>query len=229
MATTIAERLAEIRRRIIDSAERAGRDPDGVTLVAVGKTHPPEAIAEAIAAGVTDIGENRVQEGAAKHDRLPSVTWHLIGPLQRNKAAAALAVFDVIHTCDRPELVERLALLLERDWPQRRLPVLIEVNIGREPQKSGVLPEAAESLLRTARACPQLEVGGLMAIPPFATEPEASRPHFRALYRLREELQSRLGVPLPRLSMGMSLDYEVAIVEGATLVRIGTAIFGDRG
>lgn len=225
----VAQRLAEIRARITAAAERAGRDPDSVTLVAVGKTHPPAVIAEAIAAGVTDVGENRVQEAAAKRELLPPARWHLIGPLQRNKAGTALALFDVVHTCDRLELVERLGLILERDWPQRRLRILFEVNIGREPQKSGVLPDEAEALLRAALACPQLEVQGLMAIPPFDSDPEASRPHFRSLCRLREELQSRLGVPLPHLSMGMSLDYEVAIAEGATLVRVGTAIYGERG
>lgn len=229
MAGRIAERLAEVRTRITAAAERARRDPGSITLVAVGKTHPPAAIAEAIAAGVTDVGENRVQEAAAKRQLLPPARWHLIGPLQRNKAGTALALFDAIHTCDRLELVERLGLLLERDWPRRRLPVLIEVNIGREPQKSGVLPDRAEALLRAARACPQLDVQGLMAIPPFDSDPETSRPHFRALRLLREELQSRLGDPLPQLSMGMSLDYEVAIAEGATLVRVGTAIYGERG
>jgi hypothetical protein len=225
----VAQRLAEVRTRITAAAERARRDPGSITLVAVGKNHPPAAVAEAIAAGVTDVGENRVQEAAAKRQLLPPARWHLIGPLQRNKAGTALALFDVMHTCDRLELVERLGLLLERDWPRRRLPVLIEVNIGREPQKSGVLPDQAEALLRAARACPQLDVQGLMAIPPFDSDPETSRPHFRALRLLREELQRRLGDPLPQLSMGMSLDYEVAIAEGATLVRVGTAIYGERG
>jgi pyridoxal phosphate enzyme (YggS family) len=229
VGTTVAQRLAEVRTRITAAAERARRDPGSITLVAVGKNHPPAAIAEAIAAGVTDVGENRVQEAAAKRQLLPPARWHLIGPLQRNKAGTALALFDVIHTCDRLELVERLGLLLERDWPRRRLPVLIEVNIGREPQKSGVLPDQADALLRAVLACPQLDVQGLMAIPPFDSDPEASRPHFRALRLLREELQSRLGDPLPQLSMGMSLDYEVAIAEGATLVRVGTAIYGERG
>jgi hypothetical protein len=229
MPDTIAERLAEVQARITAAAERAGRSPTEVTLVAVGKTHPAEAISAAIAAGVTDVGENRVQEAAAKRDRVPPARWHLIGPLQRNKVATALGVFDAVHTCDRPELVERLGLLLGRDWPGRRLPILLEVNIGREPQKAGVLPEHAEALLRVAHSCPQLEVRGLMAIPPFAEEPEASRPHFRALRVLRDELQMRLGAPLPQLSMGMSLDYEVAVAEGATLVRVGTAIYGQRG
>jgi pyridoxal phosphate enzyme (YggS family) len=229
VTNTIAHRLATVRHRIVAAAEQAGRDPGGVTLVAVTKTHPVEVVTEAVAAGVADVGENRVQEAEAKRHRLPPVRWHLIGPLQRNKVRSALELFDVVHTCDRPELVERLAFLLDRDWPERRLPVLIEVNIGREAQKAGVLPDQAEHLLQTARACPQLEVVGLMAIPPFETDPDASRPHFRALHRLREELQDRLGAPLPQLSMGMSLDYEVAIAEGATLVRIGTAIFGQRG
>jgi pyridoxal phosphate enzyme (YggS family) len=229
MAASLQDRLAEVRRRITAAAERAGRDPAEVTLIAVGKTHPAPAIAEAIRAGVGDVGENRVQEAATKKPLLPAARWHLIGPLQRNKVRAALELFDLVHTCDRAELAERLQRLLEEQWPGRRLPVLLEVNVGREPQKAGVLPEGAGALLQTALACRHLEVVGLMAVPPFHPDPEAARPHFRALRRLRTALQEEGGVALPHLSMGMSLDYEVAVAEGATLVRVGTAIFGARG
>lgn len=225
----VPERLAEVRRRIAAAAERARRDPSDVTLIAVTKTIPAELVAQAVAAGATDIGENRVQEAVTKRPVVPPVIWHLIGPLQRNKAAAALAAFDVIHTVDRDEIAERLQLLLERDWPGRRQRVLMEVNVGRERQKAGVLPEDAPALAATILALDRLELLGLMAIPPFGDDPEASRPHFRALRELRDRLADHLGRPLPQLSMGMSLDFEVAVAEGATMVRVGTAIFGERG
>ncbi len=228
VAPSVAERVREVRRRLAAAAERAGRDPAAVTLVAVGKTHPAERLAEALAAGVLDLGENRVQEAAAKKPALPAARWHLIGPLQRNKARAALELFDVLHTCDRLELAERLERLLAEGWPGRRLPLLVEVNVGREPSKSGVLPELARALLEQVAACPHLEPVGLMAVPPFAADAEASRPHFRALRQLRDTLAQQLGRPLPELSMGMSHDFEVAVDEGATLVRVGTAIFGER-
>lgn len=225
----LPERLAEVRRRIATAAERARRDPSDVTLIAVAKTFPAELVVQAVAAGATDIGENRVQEAVAKRPVVPPATWHLIGPLQRNKAAAALAAFNVIHTVDRDEIAERLQLLLGRDWPGRRQRVLMEVNVGRERQKAGVLPEDAPALATTILALDRLELLGLMAIPPFGDDPEASRPHFRALHVLRDRLSDNLGRALPQLSMGMSLDFEVAVEEGATMVRVGTAIFGERG
>lgn len=228
MVAGLPERLAEVRRRIATAAERARRDPSDVTLIAVAKTFPAELVAQAVAAGATDIGENRVQEAVAKRPVVPPATWHLIGPLQRNKAAAALAAFDVIHTVDRDEIAERLQLLLGRDWPGRRQRVLMEVNVGRERQKAGVLPEDAPALATTILALDRLELLGLMAIPPFGDDPEASRPHFRALRELRDRLSDDLGRALPQLSMGMSLDFEVAVEEGATMVRVGTAIFGER-
>ncbi len=229
MVHDIAQRLAEVRQRVVDSATAAGRDPAAVTLIAVGKTFPADVLAEAVAAGVTDLGENRVQEAAAKKAGVPDATWHLIGPLQRNKARLALELFDVIHTVDRPELADRLQHLLEQHWPERRQPVLVEVNVGREPQKAGVLPEDAHELVRLVADRDRLELLGLMAIPPFGDDPEASRPHFRALRELRDSLEGRLGLPLPHLSIGMSHDFEIAIAEGATMVRVGTAIFGHRG
>ncbi len=224
----ISERLHEVRRRLAAAAEHGGRDLAEVTLVAVGKTQPAEAVAAAVRAGVHDLGENRVQEAAAKRPHVPPARWHLIGPLQGNKARLALETFDVVHTLDRPELVERLERLLAEGWPARRLDVLLEVNVGRENHKAGVLPEGAPALARLAAACPHLRLVGLMAIPPFTEDPEDSRPHFRALAGLREQLQDRLGTALPELSMGMSGDVEIAVEEGATLVRVGTAIFGAR-
>jgi pyridoxal phosphate enzyme (YggS family) len=229
MTAGIADRLAEVRQRITAAAEASGQDPQSITLVSVGKTFPASVLAEAVSAGVTDLGENRVQEAAAKKAEVPPATWHLIGPLQRNKARLALELFDIIHTVDRPELANRLQFLLEQHWPQRVQPVLIEVNIGDEPQKAGVAADEAESFLREVMSCSQLRVEGLMAIPPFGVDPEASRPHFRALRDLRDRLQDRIGAPLPQLSMGMSHDFEIAIAEGATMVRVGTAIFGPRG
>jgi len=229
MASGISDRLAEVRRRIVTAAEKHGRDPAEVTLIAVGKTFPAERVTEAVLAGATDLGENRVQEAAAKRPEVAAATWHLIGPLQRNKAGLALATFDVVHTVDRVEIARRLQLLLERDWPGRKLRVLVEVNVGSEPQKAGVLPEDAADLATEVLSHDRLDLIGLMAIPPFGDDPEASRPYFSALRRLRDQLTDRLGYPLPQLSMGMSHDFEVAIAEGATMVRVGTAIFGERG
>ena len=140
----------------------------------------------------------------------------------------ALEVFDVLHTLDRPVLADRLQMILDQHWPKRRLPVLLEVNVGEEPQKAGVLPDEAEDLARRILdGCPHLQLDGLMAIPPFGRDPEASRPHFKALFHLREVLSQRLGLPLTSLSMGMSHDFDIAIEEGATMVRVGTAIFGE--
>lgn len=226
---TVAARFDAVVRRIAAAAGAAGRSPDSVTLVAVGKTFPAEVVRQAVEAGATHLGENRVQEASAKRPHVDAGTWHLIGPLQRNKAGLALETFDVIETVDRPELVDRLALLLERDHPGRRLPVLLEVNVGDEDQKAGVPPDESETLLRHALDHPVLDVRGLMAIPPFEEDPEASRPSFRTLRQLRDRLQDAVGHPLPHLSMGMSHDFEVAISEGATHVRVGSAIFGPRG
>ncbi len=225
----IEARILEVRRRMAEAAERAGRDPAQVTLIAVGKTHPAEAVAQAVQAGITDLGENRVGEAAAKKRGVPPATWHLIGPLQRNKARLALEVFDIVETIDRPELVDRLVTLLETHWPGRRLPVLLEVNVGGEPQKAGIAPPGAAALARQVLAQPQLELRGLMTVPPFDPDPAAVRPFFQRLATLARGLRQQLGIPLPWLSMGMSHDFEVAIEEGATHVRVGTAIFGPRG
>jgi pyridoxal phosphate enzyme (YggS family) len=228
MSLGIGDRLAEVRRRIRVAAEAAGRDPSEITLVTVSKTHPPEVVAEAVAAGAVVLGENRVQEAAAKRPQVPGAEWHLIGPLQRNKAKLALETFDAIHTVDTARLADRLQRLLEKHFPDRRVPVLLEINVGDEPQKAGALPGDAAELLRHALGLEALEVRGLMAIPPFGDAPEASRAYFRTLRELRDRLQDDAGAALPELSMGMTHDFEIAVAEGATIVRVGTAIFGPR-
>jgi pyridoxal phosphate enzyme (YggS family) len=228
MIADIVDRLAGVRQRVAAAAVGCGRDPQSITLIAVGKKFPAEIVRMAVEAGAVDLGENRVQEAVAKRPDVPGAKWHLIGPLQRNKARAALEVFDIVHTLDRPELADRLQFLLGEHWPGRRLDVLVEVNIGLESQKAGALPGEAADLLRHALGCDRLAVRGLIAIPPWEEDPEASRPRFRALRELRDKLQQDVGVPLPELSMGMSHDFEVAIAEDATMVRVGTAIFGPR-
>lgn len=229
MNSDLSGRLEAVRSRIVAAAEAAGRDPTDVTLISVSKTHPAEVVDAAVAAGAGSLGENRVQEAQAKKPGVRGARWHLIGPLQRNKARVALEVFDVIHTVDRPELADRLQFLLEKDWPGRSVDVLLEINVGDEPQKAGVAQAEAGELLESVVGCCQLKVCGLMAIPPFGAAAEASRPYFRALRELRDRLQDETGRPLPELSMGMSHDFEIAVAEGATMVRVGTAIFGARG
>ncbi len=216
-----AARLAEVRQRIADACREAGRDPAAVTLIAVSKTFGADAIAPVIAAGQRVFGENRVQEANAKWPALkarhPDLALHLIGPLQSNKAREAVALFDAIHSVDRPSLCAALAKEIGR---QGRTPQLfVEINTGSEPQKAGILPDAADAFLRECRDTYGLTITGLMCIPPLA-EPPA--PHFA----LTAKIAARNGLSL--LSMGMSADYELAIRFGATHVRVGTAIFGAR-
>jgi hypothetical protein len=221
---SIAGNVAAARERIAAACAQVGRQPGEVRIVAASKTQPVAAIAEAIAAGVDAIGENRVQEAVEKRPLTGApVPWHLIGPLQRNKAKVALDVFDLVETVDRGELADRLEALLA---PERRvLPVFIEVNIGGEPQKSGVLAAHAPALVEhLAGRCPHLRLAGVMAVPPYHPDPERSRPHFA---RLRE-LAARLAPERLEISMGMSEDYEVAVEEGATIVRLGRVLFGER-
>lgn len=229
MISELSDRLAAVRHRVDAAASDCGRDPAAITLISVGKAFPAEVVNEAVTAGATDLGENRVQEAVAKKPEVAEARWHLIGPLQRNKARAALEVFDIVHTVDRFEIADRLQYLLKEHWPERRLGVLIEINVAEEPQKAGALPEDASELLEHALGCDRLAVLGLMAIPPWAEDPEASRPWFRKVRELRDRLQYEMSHPLSELSMGMSHDFEIAIAEGATMVRVGTAIFGPRG
>jgi pyridoxal phosphate enzyme (YggS family) len=229
MTRSIAERLAAVRGRVESAAADSGRDPGEITLIAVGKTFPADVVNQAVTAGATDLGENRVQEAVAKKPGVGDARWHLIGPLQRNKAKAALEIFDVVHTVDRPDIADRLQHLLTEHRRERRLDVLLEINLAAEAQKAGVSPEGAKELLTHVLGCDRLVVRGLMAIPPWEDAPEASRPWFSKLRELRDRLLDDVGQPLPELSMGMSHDFEIAIAEGATMVRVGTAIFGPRG
>jgi hypothetical protein len=203
--------------------------PAHVTVLAATKGRRPTEIRAAIAAGISHVGENYVQEALAKRPLVPEpVTWHMIGHLQRNKAKKALEVFDWLQTLDSLRLAGRLERLLAQ--AEKTLPVLIEVNIGREPQKAGVLPEELPDFLQELSRFPHLQVRGLMAIPPLPEKPEDSRPHFREMRRLFEDLSREEipGVRMEVLSMGMSVDWEVAVEEGATMIRLGTALFGPR-
>ena len=227
-------RLESINRRIAAACERAGRRSSEITLVAVSKTVPVARIREAIEAGVSTLGESRVQEAAAKIPELRrlsaerKVQWHLIGHLQSNKARRAVELFDAVHSVDDLKLAERLDRIAGESG--KRLPIFIEVNIGGEESKSGVAPGEVLSLCEQIGKLQSLELKGLMAVPPFSDNPEDARPFFRQLRRLRDEAR-RTGVVGARfndLSMGMSDDFEVAIEEGATFVRIGSALFGAR-
>ncbi|HEX4084020.1 MAG TPA: YggS family pyridoxal phosphate-dependent enzyme [Chthoniobacteraceae bacterium] len=224
----IEERLAEVRRRIAGAERKSGRNPGEVELVAVSKTHPPEALQEALAAGQALFGENRVQEARAKMPLVSSrARWHFIGHLQKNKIRQALPAFELLHGIDSLALARDVQRIADEDGQRPR--VLLEVNVAGEGSKFGFKPAALPAELETLIAeCPRLDVQGLMAIPPFSPKAEDSRRYFATLRQLRDQLQENLVIGLPELSMGMSGDYEIAIEEGATLVRVGTAIFGER-
>jgi pyridoxal phosphate enzyme (YggS family) len=226
---TVAQALEDVRSRISAAAERSGRSPDEVALLAVTKTISPERIQEAMAAGQTLFGENRVQEARAKIEKLGSaVTWHMIGHLQKNKAKAAAALFDAVQSVDSVELAAALDRRAGEEG--RRLEVFIQVKDAEEETKSGIPPEEAPSLIEAIAGLPNLVLRGLMSIPPWPEDPEDSRPYFARLRRLREEWDGSCCPPgtLRDLSMGMTADYEVAVQEGATIVRVGSAIFGSR-
>lgn len=226
----IAENLETIRKTMADCARRCGRNPAEIRLIAVSKKIGVEAIREAIACGQFDFGENYIQEAEQKWQELGGkFNLHFIGHLQTNKARIAAGISSVIETVDSYKLAQALNRQLETLG--KTLRILVQVNVGNDPNKSGVLAENAEGLLRQLRLLRQLQVAGLMTIPPLADDPEASRPHFRALRELAGELAGK-GLfhdnDHVELSMGMSDDYPIAIEEGATLIRIGTAIFGPR-
>ena len=221
----IAARLAAVRDRMERAACRAQRDVTAVRLVLASKTQPPDAIRAAYACGVREFGENYVQEAIAKQDALADLgglRWHLIGHLQTNKARDAVNRFTLIHSLDS----ERLASALGRARREPQVPVLIEVNAAGEVSKSGVAGAEVERLIDGARAV--VEILGLMTIPPPASDPESSRRHFAALRATRDRLAAATGLALSELSMGMTDDFEVAIEEGATIVRVGRAVFGER-
>jgi pyridoxal phosphate enzyme (YggS family) len=226
----IADRRARVLERIARAAGRSGRDAGQIALLAVTKTHPVEVVRRAALAGLTLFGENRVAEGVAKIGALagefPNLEWRLIGPLQTNKAKPALQYFSVIESLDRERLATRLEGLLAAE--DRRFPVLLEVNLAAEETKSGARPGEAEALAAAALALPHLDVRGLMAVPPYTEDPAEERPYFKRLKEIRDRLADRFGRPFPELSMGMSHDFEVAVEEGSTEVRVGTALFGPR-
>ncbi len=221
----IATNVAAVRARIERASERGGRDPSGITLIAVSKTHGPAAILAAIDAGVTDFGENRVQEAIPKFEKVysvlssqsPFLVTHLVGNLQRNKVRAAFGTFAILHAIDSERLL--LAIDAAASAPVR---LMIEVNVSAEPTKHGIAPGELPTLLSVARGLPNVRVLGLMTVAPSVGNPEDARPVFRELARLAREHD------LPSLSMGMSEDFEVAVEEGATHVRVGRAIFGER-
>lgn len=223
---SIAENLRDVRDAMTRAAEAAGRDPASVRLIAVSKTHPPGVVDEAIAAGQIDFGENYVQEVREKAAQVEGdARWHFIGHLQRNKAKYLAPWAHLVHTVDN----ERLAAEIDKRAAGhgRKIGVLVQVNVAREGVKSGCEPEAAEAVVRAVLELPHLELRGLMTMPPFWPA-EQVRPFFRGLRELRDRLQDTIGCALPELSMGMSADFEVAIAEGATLVRVGTKVFGAR-
>lgn len=224
MRNLLGENLAEVKRKIRRAAEKCGRRADEIKLVAVSKTHGSETLRAAMSAGARVFGENKVQEAEKKISEIGDdrIEWHLIGHLQSNKARRAVELFDVIHTLDSIELAERLERIC---FEQNRasLSVLVQVDLAFEPTKNGVKANDLPKIAGFLRSCERLKFGGLMIIPPFEEDAEKVRPFFRRLRELRDEF-----APLGELSMGMSHDYEIAIEEGATLVRVGTAIFGAR-
>ena len=227
----LAVRLADIRAQLAAAARKSGREPDEVRLIAISKTHPASVIKQACQLGATDFGENRVQEAEGKIAEIgrEKVRWHLVGHLQANKARRAVSLFDVIHSIDTLELAKRLDRLCVEE-SKDTLPVLIQVDLGHEETKSGVDESELTHLVEGLGRLTRLKLIGLMTLPPFSDDPEQSRPYFRRLRELRDELNQRgaFGERTGELSMGMSHDFQVAIEEGATMVRIGTAIFGER-
>lgn len=245
-AATLHERFCAVHDRLEKAARTSGRDSSGISLIAVSKIHPAEAVADLAAFwrglpeanfGVPAFGENYVQEALEKQSAVARMLpdnrpeWHFIGHVQSRKAKEVAGRFSLIHTVDSIKLARNLHKSLT-EGPAAEQPlsqtILIQVNVGREPQKAGILPEDAPALLAALQELPHLTVTGLMCIPPSGDTPEISRPHFVALRELRDKLEQESGLALPHLSMGMSHDFELAINEGATIVRVGTDIFGAR-
>ncbi len=224
---SFAENLASIQQRIHAACDRAGRDPGSVALLAVSKTHPPESIREAVNCGQLFFGENKIQEARAKIPLCPGkARWHFIGHLQSNKVRDAVELFEMIQGVDSLNLAREISKRAEQ--ASKTLPVLLEMNVAGEGSKFGYKPDQLLSELNELNALPRIEIHGLMAIPPYAPVPERARPYFQKLRDLKNDCEQVLGAPLPELSMGMSGDFEVAIEEGSTIVRVGTALFGER-
>ena len=228
---TLAERFADVCERIEAAARRCNRSPDEITLIAISKTHPTETLRAALGLGMTELGENRVQEAEEKIMELGRQTarWHLVGHLQANKARRAVSLFDVIHSLDSVPLAQRLDSLCAAEG-REELQVFIQIDLGGEESKTGIDPRELPQLLETIAACQRLRLIGLMTLPPYFENAECGRPFFKTLRELRDELQLQgsFGQLPGQLSMGMSHDFEIAIEEGATMLRVGTAIFGER-
>ena len=223
----IAENLNSIRQRIAAACARAGRDENSVTLLAVSKSHPPETIRAAVDCGQIYFGENKIQEAKAKISLCPGkARWQFIGHLQSNKVRDAVELFEMIQGVDSLAIAQEISKRAVQI--SKTMPILIEVNVAGEASKFGCAPEKLLAELNELNALPKIEIHGLMAIPPFTPLPEKARPYFKKLRELKVECEKILGAPLPHLSMGMSGDFEEAIEEGATMVRVGTALFGER-
>ena len=224
---TFAENLNSIRQRIAAACARAGRAEDSVLLLAVSKSHPPETIRAAVDAGQIHFGENKVQEAKAKIPLAPGrARWQFIGHLQSNKVRDAVELFEMIQGVDSLAIAREISTRAEQ--AAKTMPVRLEVNVAGEASKFGYQPERLLAELNELNALPRLEIHGLMAIPPFSPVAEKARPYFQRLRELKTSAEAVLGAPLPQLSMGMSGDFEIAIEEGATMVRVGTALFGER-
>ena len=223
----IAANLAQVQQRIATACERANRSPDEVQIIAVGKKFTANVIREAADCGLTLFGENRVQEAKAKIPDCPGhLRWHFIGNLQKNKCRDAVALFEMLHAMDSLPLAAELNKRCEQ--AAKVMPVLLEVNVSGEGSKHGFTAETAVAAMEAFHDFPQLELHGLMTMAPFPREPESARPYFQKLRAIKTDCENKLGAPLPQLSMGMSGDYEIAIEEGATMVRLGTVLFGPR-
>ena len=223
----IAENLDRVREQIASAAAKSGRSADDIELVAITKTHPSEKVREAIAAGQTLFGESRVQEARMKIPELPSnLRWHFVGHLQKNKIRHALPLFEMIHSVDSLALAQDINRVAQEEGLHPR--ALLEVNVAGEGSKFGFSPDKLREQIEALLALPRLSILGLMTIPPLAEEAEASRKYFVQLGKLRDHLQTEFRVDLAQLSMGMTQDFPIAVEEGATLVRVGTAIFGER-
>ena len=227
----LRERLASVRSRVHRAAVKSGRGVDEIQLIAISKTHPADSLRSAIEEGVTDLGENRVQEAESKIAELGrhAARWHLVGHLQPNKARRAVKLFDLVHSLDSISLARRLDRICGEE-NRAELPVLVQVDLGGEGTKNGISEKELPALVNSFADCPRLRFAGLMTLPPFFEDPENVRPYFRRLRELRDEIQKEgfFGSARGELSMGMTHDFEVAIEESATMLRIGTAIFGER-
>jgi pyridoxal phosphate enzyme (YggS family) len=224
---SLADNLEKVQQRIRAACERIDREPNSITLLAVTKTQPPEVVSAAAGLGLTLFGENKVQEARAKIPLCPGkLRWHFIGHLQSNKCRDAVELFKMIQSVDSLSLAQEINKRAEQ--AARTMPVLLEVNVAGEASKFGYRPEQLLVELKELNALPRIEIHGLMTVPPWSVDAEKARPHFRRLRELKERAEAVLGAPLPHLSMGMSGDFEIAIEEGATMLRIGTELFGPR-